>query len=526
MINVRSGWNTFRVETKFLATLVLSNSFVANRVNSKQLKDKKRSKLPDGYWDNENNVKNFLTQLKIKLNLNEPKDWDLITRKIIHSNGGGSLLKNYSIHELKYLGCPELEFTNKKEIKKPPRYWDNEENIVKFLNNLQEKYNLKNANDWNLISNKEIISNGGASLLRKYSIFELKCLAYPNGKLEFNKQIKSPGFWDKKENVIQFLFELKEKLNLNSFEDWNSLKYNQVKSFGGSRLLSKYSLFDLKCLGFPSGKFQFNISNKPFGFWDNNENVIQFLNDFKLKYYLNSPKDWSLITKNQILSFGGQGLFKKYSMFDLICLGCPDGKEYFISIQKPHGYWNNKDNILNFLNQVKIKYNLKTNEDWNRLSLKQINNEGGYSLTDKYSLTQIIRFINPDFKENQRQESISSKRSSQRWLFLLIQKLFPGEEIIEDYFHSDISRISGFSVQFDVYLINRKIAVEYFGKHHYEDIPATFSSVELNKYRDKEKAKLCKQFGITLIVVPYWWNDNENSLKDMLHAHFDNKKFI
>ena len=109
-----------------------------------------------------------------------------------------------------------------------------------------------------------------------------------------------------------------------------------------------------------------------------------------------------------------------------------------------------------------------------------------------------------------------SSKSSQRWLFLQVQKLFPGEEIVEDYFHSEISRKTGFHVQFDVYLVKKKIAFEYQGKQHYEDVPEIFSSVELYKYRDKEKRILCKEFGIKLIIIPYWWDTTAESLIEAL----------
>ena len=108
------------------------------------------------------------------------------------------------------------------------------------------------------------------------------------------------------------------------------------------------------------------------------------------------------------------------------------------------------------------------------------------------------------------------KRSSQRWLFLQVKKLYPHEEIVEDYFHPEISRISGANVQFDIFMIERNIAIEYHGKQHYEDIPSRFSPVETYKHRDVEKQKLCSEHGIQLIVIPYWWDNKLDSLKETL----------
>jgi len=61
-------------------------------------------------------------------------------------------------------------------------------------------------------------------------------------------------------------------------------------------------------------------------------------------------------------------------------------------------------------------------------------------------------------------------------------------------------------LELDVYNEELKIAVEYNGIQHYEYTPYFHKSkedFENQKYRDKIKAKLCKQNGIHLIVVKY-----------------------
>ena len=42
-------------------------------------------------------------------------------------------------------------------------------------------------------------------------MFEIKCIACPEGKLLFDEanQSKPPGYWDNKENIGQFLNEIK-----------------------------------------------------------------------------------------------------------------------------------------------------------------------------------------------------------------------------------------------------------------------------------------------------------------------------
>ena len=551
-----------------------------------------------GYWEDEENIQDFLSTLQEKLNLHTFEEWNKLTSKIIVENGGKTLLNKYSVYDLKCIGFPDgkLNFKKPKKVQKPIKikgFWYNEENINCFVNQLKEKLNLNNFEDWNSITYDQIQEFGGSGLLRIYSLYNIKCLGFPEGKSNFTqpKEYKSKGFWKNKENIHNFIKELKEKLNLKTFDDWNSLNQHQVHNLGGGSLLSLYSLYDIKCLGFPDGKLKFTKRNpKNFGYWDKKENILNFLHKLSEEYNLDSPEKWNSITKKKIQDFGGCSLLVHYSVFELKCLGCPDGKNYFKQPNeyKSKNYWNVQENIHNFIEKLKTDLKLQTFNDWNSLTKKQIKDNGGNGLLSVCSLFEIkcLGFPNGklDFKQKienksrtfweneknihqfllelKRKFNLNSiddwkriskfqikqnggrgllvkysindlvnkfckdsmyisannkKRSSQRWLFLQIQKLFPGEELVEDYFHSEISRNTGFAVQFDIYLTGRKIAFEYHGQQHYEDIPQAFSSLEMYKNRDKEKEILCQAYGIKLIVIPYWWDNNENTLQQTIN---------
>ena len=486
----------------------------------KQLKSK-----PLSFWNEKENIIQFLKDFKENFQLITVDDWNSITRQQIKDFGGSSLFHKYSLFDLKCLGFPDgCEYFKRQPTKlKPIGYWERKENVIQFLTEVEQKYNLQTFDDWNLISQKQIKSiHGGNSLLQKYSLFDLKCLGFPNGKFEKPNQYKPTGFWDDKNNVIQFLKEFKEKYNLINFDDWNSITQKQIQNYGGNSLLLTYSMYEIKCLGFPEGKDYFNPSPKSIGFWDDKKNVLQFINELKLNYNLQTPEDWNLLTRKKIQLLGGTSLLKKYSMYEIKCLGCPNGSLLFDKpfSQKPQGYWDNEDNRIQFINNLKENFNLNSNEDWNRLSRSQIISHGGDWLLKNKEYMKKLNFELSDKLPNPAslRKIETQKRSSQRWLFLQVQKLFPGEEIVEDYFHSELSRQSGSTVQFDVYLIHRNIAIEYHGKQHYEDIPSGFSPLEMYKKRDQEKEQLCLKYGIQLIIIPYWWDNKLDSLKETLNA--------
>ena len=476
-----------------------------------------------GYWENQENILKFLSKIKEKYNLNTPEDWNSIAIKHIRSNGGSSLLNKYSIFKLKCMACPEGKLIFTKSNQAPAGYWENQENIFNFLSKLKEKYNLNTPEDWNSINYKKFKSNGGRTLLNKFSIFELKCMACPEGKLLFNTK-QQAGYWDNRENIQKFLSKIKEKYNLDSTEAWNSITRQQIQWNGGLGLLSKYSMFEIKCMACPEGKLTFKNQKKLSRYWENQENVLKFLSKIKTKYNLNTPKDWNSITINLIQSNGGSTLLSKYSIYELKCMACPEGKSTFNKPNLSPRYWENQENIQNFLSEIKEKYNLNTPEDWKRIARQQIISEGGNGLFNSKIYSEIkIKFETPNEEPkyipfSKLISGSSQKRSSQRWLFLQIQKLFPHEEIVEDYFHSEISRISGFNVQFDIFMINRNIAIEYHGKQHYEDIPSGFNTLETYKQRDIEKEKICSEQGIQLIVIPYWWDNKLDSLRTYLNS--------
>jgi hypothetical protein len=71
-------------------------------------------------------------------------------------------------------------------------------------------------------------------------------------------------------------------------------------------------------------------------------------------------------------------------------------------------------------------------------------------------------------------------------------------------------------MQLDIYIPSLSLAFEYHGKHHFEDV-FYFGQYNQYKTRDEEKVAACKASGITLIVVPYWWDKTRQSLAATLY---------
>jgi hypothetical protein len=66
-------------------------------------------------------------------------------------------------------------------------------------------------------------------------------------------------------------------------------------------------------------------------------------------------------------------------------------------------------------------------------------------------------------------------------------------------------------MELDIFVPSLLLAFEYNGEQHY-NYHYIFGSPEDRMRKDEEKKKLCKQLGITLVEVPYWWDCSKFSL--------------
>ncbi len=90
---------------------------------------------------------------------------------------------------------------------------------------------------------------------------------------------------------------------------------------------------------------------------------------------------------------------------------------------------------------------------------------------------------------------------TRRVLELLFNKPFPNKRLIEL-----TNPVTGKPLELDCYNEELKLAVEYNGKQHYENVNKfhkTPESLHNQKYRDYIKRNLCEKNGILLIEIPY-----------------------
>jgi hypothetical protein len=86
--------------------------------------------------------------------------------------------------------------------------------------------------------------------------------------------------------------------------------------------------------------------------------------------------------------------------------------------------------------------------------------------------------------------------------------------VLEDYRHPDIVTAAGKPFELDYFYPRLKLAFEFQGEQHYKSLTYlnNIDSLIEKRQQDINKRNLCKESGITLIEVPYWWDRKRSSL--------------
>jgi hypothetical protein len=95
----------------------------------------------------------------------------------------------------------------------------------------------------------------------------------------------------------------------------------------------------------------------------------------------------------------------------------------------------------------------------------------------------------------------------------MVKQLFPDLRLEVDYKPPDLKLFSR-QLEYDVFIPSLSLAFEYNGEQHYK--PSYKWNSAFAQDRDQQKKIVSKEAGITLVVIPYWWNHSYSFLYDTL----------
>jgi len=323
-------------------------------------------------------------------------------------------------------------------------------------------------------------------------------------------------------NQRSYMDDLAKALQITDMSGWYAITRSEFAKHGGQGLLTRYNGSPSKLLRtvYPEYKWQDGLFHyKPTRYWDDVLNQRSFLDDLVKKSNISPQDALYKISRLDIAKKGGWGLLAKYngSRIKLIQSVYP---EYKFDISKfgvvPRNYWKDMTNQRNFMDQVAKTLHIKSLDDWNRVSVAQFCKMKGLGLLQRYSgsLVKALRAIYPEnsWKSyqfySQKDERLKSHSKTQILLFNCIINIFPGVPI--SYNHTYSSFKNKINVEFDVFIPSLSMAFEYNGEYHYKFVPI-YGSKNISQ-RDEKKRRICEQDGISLFVIPYWWNRTTESV--------------
>eukprot|EP01125_Pyxidicula_operculata_P008714 TRINITY_DN2898_c0_g1_i2.p1 TRINITY_DN2898_c0_g1~~TRINITY_DN2898_c0_g1_i2.p1 ORF type:complete len:500 (+),score=101.11 TRINITY_DN2898_c0_g1_i2:1710-3209(+) len=269
----------------------------------------------------------------------------------------------------------------------------------------------------------------------------------------------SHGFWLIEDNQRMFVDWLQQELKLKDDDDWYNVTSKIVSRNYGKYLMTKlynnsvYSM--LKKI-----KSHNNWNEERFiDYFDNHlvDDVEQFRwLETKLNIN-NSPDDWYKITKIQLKSIpNGDKYLKKHgdSILSILTKHYPDTPwfEWLIDSKLPRSFWNNKQNVIKYIEWFKKIKNIQSMEDWYNVSPRDFALNHGSTIIRMYNYSPflLLKDVYQDFnwKPWLFERTPKNTWKSVEYLMLRVKELesILGIEKLDDWYRIssiDLSKIPG-----------------------------------------------------------------------------------
>jgi len=251
------------------------------------------------------------------------------------------------------------------------------------------------------------------------------------------------------------------------------------------------------------------------GFWDDVNNQKECLDYAGEMLGVKSLDGWKGVTVEDVVKYRVRGLLDvKYgsslssalvSVYSSHSWQDTNLRRKAPSFNKKPKFWGSEAAVT-LLKSIEKTLAIQHPSQWYRVSRGQIQSLGG-GINAHY--IRLLHKMYPTFQWQPELFQFQAKKSWQRLLLSRVMNLFEKLDVYEEY---EILGPQGKSVQVDIYVPSLSLAFEYQGAQHYHDILSRFETAATQEMRDKKKLRRCRQLGVTIIFVPYWWRGDVESI--------------
>jgi len=467
----------------------------------------KFSKIPRFLWNDLSTQRQFLIDVEREMKMRTSCDWYKVSVLDIRRLGGGHLLLKYdnSVSNLVVSVVPEknLEFW-RFNTKKTPKHWFDVEHRKKFIDYVG-KEKVEVMEDWYGVyfSCSHPISSWSSKMKNRGEIFES---VYPEFKwMTFR-------FYDDSMTLSDAKYILEIELDVRIMDDWYKLKEEDIHRVGLKYLFKSYgkdiygflkvmfpshSWKKLKLMNYIPSSHLFSCVVSQRRFFDKmmDENILTiplvWHNVRKEKEKLKCHKNINLILSPYYHNSLRMAVSTLYP--ELVFVWKCGGRN-----EMTH-----RNQMLHLLSE---KYNIECLEEWYSLSLSQIQEMSGRGMNMLMFASYLSRYYPHHKWEKSRFVNNSNKKSSQNTLYKTIKQRFHGYPISQEYHMKKRNRNGEDEMGMDIFIPSLSISFEYQGEQHYESVRA-FTQPHIISIRDEGKERTCTLNGISLICVPFFWNE-------------------
>ena len=377
------------------------------------------------------------------------------------------------------------------------------------------KLETQNNNEATEISrnNKDEENNNFSTHIKEISKNSLPKLQNRNTKWTLKSQ---------REHMNNFAKEMK----INSPKDWYKMTTSHIKKNHSGSVLNIYngSLIKLLRTIYPEENWDENMFKKIPNFFHNNvDQQRAYLESLAERMGITKLEDWYNVKSIDLKRLKANSFINRLYGGSLIRALIEIYPEYNWEVNKfnsaPKKYWVNENHQKLLIISLIKTYCVNKIDDWYRISFRQITQINGSGIRRHGGLFQVLKKNFPDQNWNSFLFRKRLKRSSQRFLFISIQKIYQQFLFLEEYIHPSFLDVINF--EFDIYSPTFNVVFEYHGEQHFEEIIGGFSPVELIQDRDGKKINICEKNGFKVVLIPYWWDKTLPSLHQIIQPHIN-----